>query len=93
LLISACLEQLRESGHSGVVVLGHPKYYPRFGFIPASRWGLRLEVEVPDEVFMALELCPGLLAGVCGVVRYRPEFAKSVNQVRASPEAPEDLRS
>lgn len=74
MLIDVCLEQLRAAGHSAVVVVGHPAYYPRFGFLPASRWGLKWEMDVPDEAFMALELCPGALAGIRGVVRYRPEF-------------------
>lgn len=74
-LIEASLEWLREEGYAAVVLVGHPGYYPRFGFLPASRWGLQWEVDVPDEAFMALELCPGSLAGIRGVVRFRPEFA------------------
>ncbi len=58
-----------------MVLVGHPGYYPRFGFLPASRWGLAWEVDVPDDVFQAMELSPGGLVGVHGVVRYRPEFA------------------
>lgn len=77
LLIETCLEQLRDSDIAGVVVVGDPGYYGRFGFITAARWGLRWEVEAPEEVFMALELSPGQLAGKCGVVRYRPEFGVS----------------
>jgi putative acetyltransferase len=77
MLVDACLERLRKSGRAGVVVVGHPDYYPRFGFIPASRWGLYWEEEVPDEVFMALELSPGQLSAVRGEVRYRPEFSLS----------------
>jgi putative acetyltransferase len=57
-----------------VVVLGHPSYYPRFGFAPASRLRLRWEHPAPDEAFMALELVPGALAGVGGIVRFHPEF-------------------
>lgn len=45
----------------GVVVLGHPQYYPKFGFVPAIRFGLRCEYDVPEEAFMALELEPGAL--------------------------------
>jgi putative acetyltransferase len=74
-LIEASLEQLRAEGHSGVVVVGLPDYYPRFGFIPGSRWELRWEVDVPEEVFMVAELSPGSLACVHGVVGFRPEFA------------------
>jgi putative acetyltransferase len=73
-LIDSCLEQLRAYDHAGVVVVGEPGYYQRFGFIPAGRWGLRWDAPVPDENFMALELSAGRLAGVSGVVRYRPEF-------------------
>jgi putative acetyltransferase len=61
---------------SGDLVLGHAEYYPRFGFVKASTYGIRSEYAVPDEVFMALELKPGVLGGRGGgVVRYRPEFA------------------
>jgi putative acetyltransferase len=58
-----------------VVVLGHPTYYPRFGFVPAAGKGLRCEYPVPDEVFMVAELVPGALQGRTGLVKYRPEFA------------------
>jgi len=75
MLIEARLEQLRAEGHPAVVVVGHPGYYPRFGFVPGSRWGLRWEMGAPDEVFMVAELSPGTLAGIHGVVRFRPEFA------------------
>ncbi len=74
-LVEASLEHLRAEGHAAVVLVGHPAYYPRFGFLPASRWGLRWEADCPDEAFMAIELNPGSLAGVRGVVRFRPEFA------------------
>jgi putative acetyltransferase len=68
------LARLRDAGHGAVVVVGHPAYYPRFGFEPTSHFGLRWEVAGHDEAFMALELHPGALAGPPGVVRYRPEF-------------------
>lgn len=77
LLIEACLEQLRQSGAAGVVVVGDPAYYARFGFIPAARWGLRAEMEVPEGAFMALEFSPGKLAGASGIIRYRPEFTQA----------------
>lgn len=73
-LVCEGLERLRATGALAVVVLGHPNYYPRFGFAPASRFGLRWEHPAPDEAFMALELLPGALTGTAGVVRYRPEF-------------------
>lgn len=73
-LIRAGLEQCRQAGHEIVVVLGHPEYYPRFGFGPSLAYGVRFEQDVPEEAFMLLELRPGALAGQGGVVKYRPEF-------------------
>ena len=74
-LVRRGLEILRGEGCPFVVVLGHPGYYPRFGFVPASRYRIESEYEgVPDEAFMALELAPGGLEGVSGVARYRREF-------------------
>ena len=68
------LEECLRSGVRAVVVVGHPEYYPRFGFRPANSYGLRCEYPVPDEVFMAMELVAGALAGSSGLVRYLPEF-------------------
>lgn len=73
-LVHVGLQACRESGARAVVVLGHPEFYPRFGFVPASRYGLRCEYPVPDEVFMALELQPAALA-TPGLVTYHPAFA------------------
>jgi putative acetyltransferase len=72
-LIAAGLDALRAAGEKAVVVLGHPAYYPRFGFRPAADLGLRWEGG-HDDAFFALELVPGALAGPPGVVRYRPEL-------------------
>ncbi len=85
LLVRAGLERLRAAGHDAVVVLGHPTYYPRFGFTPARRFGLRWEMEITarpfdlpesaaNDAFMACELRPGALQDCGGVVRFRPEF-------------------
>jgi len=74
-LVRAGLEECSKLGYECVVVLGHATYYPRFGFIPASRFGLRSEYAVPDEVFMATELREGALKECAGLVRYASEFA------------------
>jgi len=71
-LARAGLEACRTLGAEVVVVLGHPGYYPRFGFAPASRLGLRCVYDAPDDAFMALELTPGALAGRAGLVRFHP---------------------
>src|SRR3989440_11575041 len=73
-LVQEGLAELRRLGHGVVVVVGHADYYPRFGFKRASQFGLRTEIDCPDESFMAIELRPGALAGRGGMVRYRPEF-------------------
>jgi putative acetyltransferase len=74
-LVLAGLDACRQLGCDALVVLGHAEYYPRFGFVPASHFGLRSEYDVPDEVFMALELRPGVLGGAGGTIRYHPAFA------------------
>jgi putative acetyltransferase len=73
-LVRGGLAACRALGAHGVVVLGHPQYYPRFGFAPAARFGLRSTYSVPDDTFMALELAPGARASVGGLVRYAPAF-------------------
>ncbi|MES9589889.1 bifunctional class I SAM-dependent methyltransferase/N-acetyltransferase [Streptomyces sp. NPDC094045] len=55
-VVRAVLDAARLRGESLVLVLGHPAYYPRFGFVPASRYGIRPGFDVPDEAMMALVL-------------------------------------
>jgi putative acetyltransferase len=74
-LVSAGLARCRELGHARVAVLGEPAYYARFGFSPATDFGIRYPGNVPREAFMALALVPGALDGCAGVVRYAAEFA------------------
>ena len=73
-LVDAGLEEYRSAGFGGIVVLGHPEYYSRFGFKAASRFGLKSEYEVPDEVFMALEIEEGYLSEVSGLIRCDRHF-------------------
>jgi putative acetyltransferase len=76
LLVRSGLAECREAGHLVVVVLGHPEYYPRFGFVPATRHGIKSEFDVPDEVFMIMELSEGALSGCAGTAKYQPEFSE-----------------
>jgi putative acetyltransferase len=73
-LIRTGLEASRRAGHGIVIVLGHAAYYPRFGFVPASRHGITAPFPVPDEAFMVLCLTRGALDGVMGRVKYPPCF-------------------
>ena len=75
-LARAGLDRCRSLGVAGVVVLGHPQYYPRFGFVPSSEFGIVSEYDVPQEVFMVLEVEPGALQNKPGRVHYHREFGK-----------------
>ena len=74
LLVKASLVECQHLGYDGVVVLGHPSYYPRFGFVPASRYGIRSEHEAPDEALMIVALREGALRDWGGLARYPSEF-------------------
>ena len=78
-LVRHGLDHLGQSGCPFVIVLGHPEYYPRFGFEPATRYRLVSQWEgVPDEAFMVAELAPGTLPKEGGTARYRDEFDEAM---------------
>lgn len=60
-------------GHTFSVVLGHPAYYPRFGYMPASLYGVQPPFPVPDDAFMACNLL-GRPDRAEGVIQYAPAF-------------------
>ena len=74
-LVRAGLERCKKLGAGAAVVLGHPKFYPRFGFFPAARFGVTCEYDVPQEAFMAIELKPGALRQASGTVQYHAAFS------------------
>ena len=71
-LVREGLQFCRTHRHQIVVVLGHPKFYPRFGF--SAKLTERLKSPFSGEAFMAMELVPGALDGLEGKVRYPPPF-------------------
>jgi putative acetyltransferase len=71
-LIGRGIDEMRGLGERLVIVVGHPDYYPRFGFEGARAHGLTSPF--PDDVFMVLELTPGALRGAAGAVRYPAAF-------------------
>lgn len=75
-LVITGLNKAKQMGFKSVIVLGHASYYPRFGFRPASKWGIRAPYPVPDASFMALELESQGLDGVRGLLVYPIEFAE-----------------
>ncbi len=72
-LVGRGLEECGKLAYELVVVVGHPTYYPRFGFVRASTLGLRCEFEAPDEAFLALPL-RSVPSRIEGIVRYLPQF-------------------
>jgi predicted N-acetyltransferase YhbS len=74
LLITEAMKEAKELGYNSVVVLGHPEYYPKFGFKKASLWGIKAPFEVQNEAFMAIELSKNALNNVSGVVEYPSIF-------------------
>jgi putative acetyltransferase len=73
-LVEEGIARLERSGCPFVIVLGHPGYYPRYGFERASAYGISCQWDVPDEAFMVRILDPAAMASAAGVARYRPEF-------------------
>ena len=61
-------------GYDSAVLLGHPGYYPRFGYLPAHRFGIRFPIDAPVDCCMVIELQPDGLKGVQGRVEYDPVF-------------------
>jgi putative acetyltransferase len=73
-LVREGLKRCKELGYGAVVVVGHRDYYPRFGFKSASTFNLKSEYDVPDDVFMALELTPIYLQDKSGTIHFHPAF-------------------
>lgn len=73
-LVKAGLTRCRDLGYDAVVVLGHPGYYPKFGFKPSVHYNIKSEYDVPDDTFMILELTPGSLDQHQGIIKYHEAF-------------------
>lgn len=74
-LVTTGNRRIGEAGHPFVIVLGHPQFYPRFGFTPASARSIRCQWDVPDDVFMVLILDSTKTEGMTGLAQYRSEFS------------------
>ncbi|WP_214228226.1 N-acetyltransferase [Pedobacter sp. B4-66] len=64
----------KDLGFSSIILLGHDKYYPKFGYKMLKNYGIRLPFSVPDENCLAIELVENALQGVNGTVKYATEF-------------------
>ena len=74
-LVEAGNRKVKDAGYPFIILVGHPNFYPRFGFRPASAHDIRCEWEVPDNAFMLLVLDEAKMRGVSGLAKYRPEFS------------------
>ena len=78
-LVKSGIENLREMQCPFIIVLGHPEYYPRFGFERASLYGIKCQWEgIPDDAFMILWLDKSKINRVSGLAKYRDEFTKFI---------------
>jgi len=73
-LIQKAHDIAKKLGYQSVVLLGHPDYYPRFGYQQADTFGIELPFDVPKENCMAIELTENGLQGVSGMVEYPKAF-------------------
>ena len=81
-LLKEGLRIIRNTSCPFVIVLGHEKYYPRFGFQRASKYGLKSQWEgVPDDAFMVMIFNDSEMKGMSGVVRCRDEFDESMQNL------------
>lgn len=74
MLVEAGIRHLASARCPLIAVLGHPAFYPRFGFRPARTYGITCEWDVPDNVFMVLVLDASQISRAIGLAKYRPEF-------------------
>ena len=79
-LVRKGIENLKTTHCPFIIVLGHARYYPRFGFEKASLYGVKCQWEgVPDEAFMICWLERSTMPPVSGFAKYRKEFEDAVD--------------
>ncbi len=74
MLIKESHKIAKKLGYKSIVLLGHEKYYQRFGYKHADNFGIELPFDVPKENGMVIELVDNGLKGVNGIVEYPQEF-------------------
>lgn len=74
-LVQAGIQKCLIEDYDAIVVLGHPNYYPKFGFVPSVNYGIKSEYEIPEDVFMVMELKENALIGKQGTVKYHEAFS------------------
>lgn len=74
LLMHSTIEKARDLGFKGIVIWGNPKYYHRFGYKNAAKFGIRPSKGENCEEFMALELYKDSLSEISGTFYEDPIF-------------------
>ena len=73
-LMKAAHRKAKDLGYKSIVVVGHPEYYPKFGYEKLQKYSIELPFEVPPEAAMIVEIAQNGLQGVSGKVEYAKEF-------------------
>lgn len=73
-LIRKAHQIAKELKFNSIILLGHKKYYPKFGYEMTKKYGIKLPFDVPDENCMLIELEENALENVTGIVEYPAEF-------------------
>jgi len=74
MLINKAHKIAKSLDYKSIILLGHEKYYPRFGYLPVDQFGIELPFDAPKENCMAVELIENALSGISGMVKYPKEF-------------------
>ena len=72
-LIEEGHKKAKKLGYHYSIVLGSERYYPKFGYVPASQYGIKAPFEALNENFMAIKLNDTDVK-ITGVVEYAKEF-------------------
>ena len=65
-MIDYSIETAKNLGYGAIIIFGHPNYYPRFGFVPASTYNISTKEGENFDAFMALELKKDYLSNLSG---------------------------
>ncbi|MHC4293764.1 MAG: GNAT family N-acetyltransferase, partial [Planctomycetota bacterium] len=66
MLVKEGIEKIKQTDCPFIITLGHPEFYPCFGFEPANEYGIKSQWEVPQEAFMILILDTAVMDGISG---------------------------
>jgi len=78
-LINEGIHIIKNNSTPFIIVLGHPEYYPKFGFEPASKYGLTCQWnDISDDAFMVMILDQERMESVSGIARYLKEWDEAI---------------